>query len=80
MGFMKGKLKIQKRNSKSCNSGNYFPVYEQVIISTENWEIELFFLEKGNNPITKQTISGLIDFKTKFDWKMTGEKKKTNNS
>ena len=51
-----------------------FPAFEQVIISSENFEIELFFLEKGNIAIKKQT-SGLFNFKTKFDSKMTGEKK-----
>ena len=32
-------------------------------------------LEEGNIAVKKQTISGLLDFKTKFDSKMTGAKK-----
>ena len=43
---------------------------------TENFETELLFLEKPNIAIKKQTMSGLFNFKTKFDSKMTGEKKK----
>ena len=46
---------------------------------TENFETELLFLEKPNIAIKKQTMSGLFNFKTKFDSKMTGEKKKNNS-
>ena len=56
---------------------NCFPVFKQVIIVIKNFKIELFFLEKGNVTIKKQTISGLFNSKTKFDSKMTGEKELT---
>ena len=52
---IKGKLKMLKQKSKSCNSQNYFPVFEQVIISTKNVEIELFFFpEKSDITIKKK--------------------------
>ena len=42
-----------KQNSKSCNSKAAFLVFEQVIISTGNCQLELFSLEKGNITIKK---------------------------
>ena len=77
---MKDKLKKQKQNSQLCNSKICFPVFEQVIISTEKLEIKQGnILETGNIAIEKQTLSGLFHFKTKFNSKMTGDKKSPNN-
>ena len=53
---------------------NCFPVFKQVIISTDNFEFEMFSLEKGKVSTKKQTLSGLLELKTKFDLRMTGEK------
>ena len=74
MVFSKGNLKIQKQNSQSCNCKNCFLVFEQVIISSKTLSLSCS-LEEGNIAVKKQTISGLLDFKTKFDSKMTGAKK-----
>ena len=60
------------QNSKSCNSKNCFSVFEEIIVTTKNFEIGLFLPEKGNIAIKKQTISGLFDFKTKSDSKKPG--------
>ena len=50
---------------------NCFPVFKQVIISTDNFEFEMFSLEKGKVATKKQTLSGLLELKTKFDLRMT---------
>ena len=49
------------------------------LLAPKTLKVSWFFLMKGNITIKKQTISGLFVFKTKFEAKMTGEKK-TNNS
>ena len=65
---------MQKWHRKWCNSNNCSPVFQQVIISNDSFEIELFSKDKNILQSKYQTVSGLLDVNTKFDSK-DGRKK-----
>ena len=55
-GFLKDKLQMEKRNSKSRKSKNNFPDFEQVITSTQNLEIELEIVSFWRKEISQSKI------------------------